>query len=134
MKSVTKTLILALVAIVVNVSAFAGVDVDKTTEKAREAVEAASPDDWHTYAEAAEKCIKKGVNLKEAAAWIKRSVEIKETSYNLKVLGDYYEMNKLPEQAIEAYSKSIRVGRMEDQNYADKATQDKIVKLVRQLG
>ncbi|MEK6480758.1 hypothetical protein WJR50_24665 [Catalinimonas sp. 4WD22] len=134
MKSVTKTLILALVAIVVNVSAFAGVDVDKTTEKAREAVEAASPDDWHTYAEAAEKCIKKGVNLKEAAAWIKKSVEIKETSYNLKVLGDYYEMNKLPEQAIEAYSKSIRVGRMEDKNYADKATQDKIVKLVRQLG
>lgn len=134
MKSVTKTLILALVAIVVSVSAFAGVDVDKTTEKAREAVEAASPDDWHTYAEAAEKCIKKGVNLKEAAAWIKKSVEIKETSYNLKVLGNYYEMNKLPEQAVEAYSKSIRIGRMEDKNYADKATQDKIVKLVRQLG
>lgn len=134
MKSVTKTLILALVALVVNVNAFAAIDVDKTTEKAREAVEAASPDDWHTYAEAAEKCIKKGVNLKEAAAWIKRSVEIKETSYNLKVLGAYYELNKLPEQAVEAYSKSIRVGKIEDKNYADKATQDKIVKLVRQLG
>lgn len=133
MKLVTKTLILAL-AVIVNVNAFAAVKIDKTTEKAREAVESASPDDWHTYAEAAEKCIKKEVNLKEAAEWIKKSVEIKETPYNLKVLGDYYVMNNLPEKAIEAYGKSIRLGKMEDEKYTDKSTQDKIVKLVRQLG
>ena len=133
MKLVTKTLILAL-AVLINVNAFAAVKIDKTTEKAREAVEAASPDDWHTYAEAAEKCIKKEVNLKEAAEWIKKSVDIKETPYNLRVLGDYYVMNNLPEKAVEAYSKSIRIGKLEDEKYSDKATQDKIVKLVRQLG
>lgn len=133
MKLVTKTLILAL-AVIINVNAFAAVKIDKTTEKAREAVEAASPDDWHTLAEAAEKCIKKEVNLKEAAEWIKKSVEIKETSYNHKVLGNYYMMNNLPEKAIEAYSKSIRLGKMENEKYSDQETQDKIVKLVRQLG
>ncbi|WKN33601.1 hypothetical protein PZB74_09695 [Porifericola rhodea] len=134
MKAITKTLTLALVAIFVSISAFANVKVDKTTEKARQAVNSASPDDWHTYAISAEKCIKKNVNLKEASEWIKKSVEIKETSYNLKVLGDYYAKNKLPQKAVEAYSKSIRLGKMEDSNYTDKATQDKIVKLVKQLG
>ncbi len=134
MKLVTKTLTLALVAVMISAQTFAAVKIDKTTEKAREAVEAASPDDWHTYAEAAEKCIIKEVNLKEAATWIKQSVEIKETTYNLKVLGDYYVMNNLPEKAIEAYGKSIRLGKMNNDKYADKATQDKIVKLVQQLG
>ena len=134
MKLAIRTLIIAIVAVAVNTTAFAARNVDKTVQEARAAVESASPDDWHTYAKAAEKCIDKGVNMKEAAKWIKRSVEIRETAYNMQVLGDYYVANRLPEQALEAYSKSIRIGKLADNDYRDKATQDKIVSLVKQIG
>jgi hypothetical protein len=134
MKLAIRTLIIAIVAVSVNVTAFAAGNVDKTVKEARAAVEAASPDDWHTYAKAAELCIAKGVNMKEAARWIKRSVEIRETVYNMKVLGNYYAANRLPKKAVEAYSKSIRIGKLTDNNYGDKETQDKIVSLVKQIG
>ncbi|MGB3850285.1 MAG: hypothetical protein WA958_09980 [Tunicatimonas sp.] len=107
---------------------------DRTTERARQAVEEASPDDWHTLARSAKLCIAKGVNLKEAAGWLKQSLDIKETPYNLCVQGDYYVKNRLPEQALESYSKSIRVGKISDPSYADAATQKKILRLVRQKG
>jgi tetratricopeptide (TPR) repeat protein len=134
MKLAIKTFIIAIVAVAINTTAFAAKNTDKAIRQAREAVEAASPDDWHTYAEAAEICISKGANMKEAAMWIKQSIAVKETSYNLKVLGDYYVANRLPEKAVEAYGKSIRVGKLSDNSYRDKVTQDKIVALIKQLG
>ncbi len=108
--------------------------VDRTTKRARQAVEQASPDDWHTLAKSAERCITKGVNLKEAATWLEQSLAIKETVYNLRVQGDYYVKNQLPDRALESYSKSIRVGRIDDPSYADATTQAKIVKLIQQKG
>jgi len=134
MKFAIRTFIIALVAVAVNTTAFADSNIDKTVKEARAAVASASPDDWHTYAEAAKVCIEKGVNMKEAAMWIKRSVEVRETTYNMKVLGDYYVANRLPEQAIEAYSKSFRIGKLTDNNYRDKETQDKVVSLIEQIG
>lgn len=134
MKLVTRTFAIALVALAINTTAFAANIIDRTVREARAAVEAASPDDWHTYAEAAEKCIEKGVNMREAAKWIKRSVEVRETAYNMRVLGDYYAANRLPEKALEAYSMSTRIGKLKDINYADKETQDKVVALVMQIG
>lgn len=115
-------------------SLLAGQRSDRTTERARQAVEQASPDDWHTLAKSAERCIAKGVNLKEAAAWLNQSLAIKETAYNLRVQGDYYVKNQLPERALESYSKSIRVGKLDDPSYADAATQKKIVELIQQKG
>ena len=134
MKLVFKTLVIACMALAVNTTSFAGIKVDKVIKEAREAVETASPDDWHTFAEAAEKCIDKGVNMKEAAMWIKQSVQIKESSYNMRVLGDYYAANRLPQKAVDAYSKSIRIGKLHNRAYADKETQDKVVALIKQLG
>lgn len=119
----------------VSVSSFAeNNNTDKTTEKAREAVQNASPDDWYTLAKSAKKCIDKGVNLKEAAQWLDQSLAIRETAFNLKVKGDYYIQNQLPEKALEYYSKSIRVGKLADPSYVDAETQEKILKIVRQLG
>lgn len=115
-------------------SLLANQNSDRTTERARQAVEQASPDDWHTLAKSAKQCIAKGVNLKEAAGWLNQSLAIKETAYNLQVQGDYYVKNQLPDRALESYSKSIRVGRLNDPSYADADTQDKIVKLVLQKG
>ena len=80
---------------------------DRTTEKTREAVEEASPDDWYTLAANAERCFKKNVNLKEAAEWLDASLAIIETPYNLSLNGDYYRMNRLPEQAMQYYVKAL---------------------------
>jgi len=101
----------------------------KTTEKARTAVEEAAPDDWQTYAESAEICMKKKVNLAEAKQWLEKSLEIRETPYNLAVMGDYYQMNKLPNQALEYYVKSLRVGLEQDINYSDPVTHAKMMKV-----
>src|SRR5690606_32720648 len=86
---------------------------DKITLKMRKSVSKASPDDWHTLAMAAEKCIKKGVNLAEAVEWLDKSIAIRETAYNLTVKGDYYKANRLPDKALEYYVKAINAGRME---------------------
>ena len=115
-------------------SSFAVPRADKVTQKAREAVANASPDDWYTLAESAKKCMDNGVNLKEAAVWLDQSIAIKETSYNLKLKGDYYLSNRLPERALDYYSKSIRVGKLTDPSYMDADTQDKIVSIVKQRG
>ncbi|MEM8965175.1 MAG: hypothetical protein AAGE93_02080 [Bacteroidota bacterium] len=130
----SRTLIAAAFLFTVSLGAFANNNTDKTTQRAREAVENASPDDWYTLAKAAEKCIAKKVNLKEAAEWLNKSLAIHESAFNLRVKGDYYVHNKLPEKALEYYSKSIRVGKLEDPSYMDADTQEKILTLVRQLG
>lgn len=104
---------------------------NKTIEKAREAVNQASSDDWMTYAVSAEKCIRKNINLKEAAEWLDRSLAIKETPYNLKVKGLYYEKNNLPEKALEYYVKSLKVGIENDVTYEDLHTQAKVAKLAK---
>lgn len=90
---------------------------EKVVERARYAVEQAAPHDWYTLAKSAKKCIRRGVNLKEAVAWLEQSVEIKRTPYNLEVLGDYYAENSLPNKAISAYSESYRRGFLTDEHY-----------------
>ena len=133
-KIYARSFVAAAFLFTISLGAFANNNTDKTTQRAREAVESAAPDDWFTLAKAAQKCIDKGVNLKEAADWLNKSLAIHESAFNLKVKGDYYVHNNLPEKALEYYSKSIRVGKMEDPSYMDADTQDKILSLVRQLG
>ncbi len=101
---------------------------NKMVLKTRAAVEDASPDDWRTLAESADKMFQKKLNLKEAASWIDRSLDIKETAYNLEVKGDYYVINNLPERALEYYVKSIALGR-EDASFNTGRVQDKIMKI-----
>ena len=99
---------------------------DKVTIKTREAVAEAQPDDWKTLAEAAEKCIHKGVNLKEAQEWLDTSLKIKETALNLMVKGDYYASNNQPDRALEYYVKSLKVGKQQDVNFNGSKVQQKI--------
>lgn len=89
---------------------------NKAVEKAREAVENASPDDWHTLAKSAEKLLRKNTNLKEANEWIDQSLEIKVTPYNLTLKGDYYNANQLPDKALEFYVKAMKVAREENKD------------------
>lgn len=107
-----------LVAALIMISAvsYAGPVDDKTVEKARQAVQNASPDDWHTLAKSAEKCFNRNVNLKEAAEWLDKSIEIKPTVYNLTLKGDYYKMNRLPDKALDYYVKAMKIAKEEDNN------------------
>ncbi|MCR9253402.1 MAG: tetratricopeptide repeat protein [bacterium] len=120
-KNLFRALALALAFVIVQGSAFAGAG-PKTIQKARKAVESAAPHDWKTFAEAASMCFEKSVNWDEALTWVKKSVDIKETSYNLEVLGDYYLKNNMPEQAIKYFIKSMDVARAQDIK-ADLSTQ-----------
>ena len=130
-----RMLTLALAALFMTVGTFANTKTDnnKTTIKARQAVEEAAPDDWHTYANSAERCIRKKVNLAEAKSWLEKSLEIKETPYNLAVMGDYYHLNNLPEKALHYYVKSLRVGLEQDINYRDVVTHEKMMKVRKSL-
>lgn len=103
--------------------------VDKVTQKAREAVSNATADDWLTYAKSAEKCIKKGVNLKEAGEWIDKSLTIKESPYNLTIKGDYFLASNLPDKALEFYVKGLKVGKSEDINFNGTYIQERIAEI-----
>ncbi len=107
---------------------------DKIVEKARQFVDEASPDDWYAMAKAAQMCIDKKVNLKEADEWLNNSLSIKETSFNTKVKGDYYAVSNLPQKAIDYYSLSIRLGKIDNPAYQDAETQNKILHLIKVIG
>ncbi len=115
-----KKLLTFTFALLLSVATFnyANAFADKAVEKAREAVENASPDDWHTLAKSADKLIRKNKNLKEAHEWIEKSIEIKPTVYNLTIKGDYYMANRLPDDAVKFYVKAMNMAKNED-NHAD---------------
>ncbi|MBY0427493.1 MAG: hypothetical protein K2Q22_17790 [Cytophagales bacterium] len=102
----TKSLFIALM-ISTSVLSFAGNLQDKTIAKYREAVNKAANDDWKTFALYAEKCIDKNINLKEANEWLDKSLQISETSYNLRVKGDYFAACNLKDSAMSYYIKAV---------------------------
>lgn len=108
---------------------FAKQSEDKAIVKARDAATNASPDDWHTLASCAEKCINKKANLKEANEWLDRSIEIKPTAYNLSLKGDYYVLNQLPEKALEYYVKAMTTAKTDDHTADISDIQKKISKI-----
>ena len=126
-----KSMMLALATLFISASIYAVPNWtdNKIAQKARIAVEEAAPDDWNTLAESAEKCIRKKVNLVEAKQWLEKSLEIRQAPYNLAVMGDYYNMNKLPNEALEYYVKSLRVGLEQDIKYQDPVTHAKMMKV-----
>lgn len=102
---------------------------DKTTEKTREAVDNAGPDDWYTLAVSAEKCFKKKVNMKEASVWLDQSLEIAKTPYNLELKGDYYMINQLPDKALEAYVQAMNTLKTQNHSADFTGLQKKISKI-----
>ena len=104
---------------------------DKILTKNGDIVKESAPDDWYTLASCAEHCIKKNIVNKEVAEWIDRSLEIKKSSYNLEVKGDYYMKNKLPEKAGEFYLEAIKIGLEEDRNFNYSGLQSKIARIMK---
>ncbi|UII33759.1 hypothetical protein LVD17_08005 [Fulvivirga ulvae] len=118
MKNLMKVSLACMLGLVLTMSNVMAASGDKVTEKAREAVSNAAPDDWETLAKAADMCIKKKVNLTEAKEWLDNSLSIKESALGLEVAGDYYMLNKLYDQAINNYVKSMLLTKEKD-FYAD---------------
>lgn len=126
----TSLLAVALVLGALSVPASYAKTNDKTAEKAREAVENAGPHDWYTLAASAEKCFKKKVNLNEASEWLDQSLEIAQMPYNLELKGDYYILNKLPDQALEFYVKAMNVMKEKDGEADVSKIQKKISEII----
>ena len=131
MKSLKIVIAFLLIAFLGTSFAYATVDDkdSKSVIKARKAAENAAPDDWTTFAQSAAVCIKKNTNMKEASQWIDKSLEIKQTQYNLEIKGDYYRANKLYREAMGYYIKSLTAGREADKYFDASKLQNKIVAL-----
>lgn len=114
MNKLKKLSTLALALFISMASMTAEAKNDKTIEKARMAVENASPDDWKTYAKSAKMLIGKKSSMTEAKQWIEKSISIRETSSNLEIFGDYYVANNVPRKASEYYIKSMKKMREEN--------------------
>lgn len=104
---------------------------EKILTKNRDIVQESAPDDWYTLAFCAEQCIKKNIVNKEVAEWIDKSLEIKKSSFNLEIKGDYYMKNKLPKKAGEFYLEAIKVGLEEDKNFNYSDLQSKIARIMK---
>lgn len=103
---------------------------ERIVSKYREVINESSPDDWYTLATCAKQCMKKDILNKEVAEWIDRSLEIKRTAYNLEIKGDYYILNRLPEEAGNFYLEAIRVGLEDDPDFDPSGIQSKIAEIV----
>lgn len=109
-----------------NANSFGGVK-EKAVEKARSAVNTASPDDWQTLAKSAELLVNKNTNLGEAKDWLEKSLAITTNAYNLEVMGDYYAKNNLPKKSIEYYIQSMNKLKEKNPNVSTTDLQDKIL-------
>lgn len=100
----------------------------KVVDKARATVESAAPDDWEALAQAAEMCLRKKQNRKQANEWLDKSLAIKRTVYNVQLKGDYYLQAKLPRQAIICYVESMKKAKALDFNADTSWLEAKIAK------
>lgn len=128
--ALTKVLTTVMAFIVISSSTSLAKVADRITEKTRDAVENASPDDWYTLAISAEKCFKKKVNLKQASAWLDQSIEIAEKPFNLELKGDYYFDNRLPDKALEYYVRAMNIIKENDGEADVSHIQKKISKII----
>lgn len=129
MKNVMKASLvytLCLMVLVAPFSSMATEKVDKTTEKARALAESCAPDDWQSYAKAAEMCINKEVNLTEAKSWFEKSLTINESALGHEVAGDYYMVSKLYTEALNHYVKSMKLVKEKDHTADLKDLQEKV--------
>ncbi len=100
---------LLIVALMITSVGFAKDADERIIEKSREAVEKAGPHDWETYAESAEKCIRKNINVEEALEWLDKSIAINPNKDNLTLKGDYYLDKKFPLEAMKCYLKAAEI-------------------------
>ncbi len=95
-------------------------------EKAQEKVAKADSNDYTAYAMGAEVCIDRGENLDEAFSWLKQSLEIKETPYNLELMGDYYKVTGEKRKAYIYYVSAMEKAREVNPEYKDNKLARKI--------
>lgn len=112
--------------LILQTSVFAEIHENKSVEKAKEAVENGSPDDWQLLAKQAKVLIRKKKDLGTAKEWIEKSIAIKRDVSNLELMGDYYALNNLPKKALDYYSQCSELMRQNDQSADVSYYQNKI--------
>lgn len=112
--------------LILQTSVFADIPENKSVEKAKEAVENASPDDWQLLAKQAKVLLRKKKDLGTAKEWIEKSIAINVDVSNLELMGDYYALNNLPAKALDYYSQCSELMRQNDQSADVSYYQNKI--------
>ncbi|MEP2024161.1 MAG: hypothetical protein ABJL86_00010 [Gilvibacter sp.] len=115
--------------LVLQTTVFAIAPENKSVEKAKEAVENGSPDDWQLLAKQAKVLLRKKKDLGTAKDWIQKSIAINKDVSNLELMGDYYVLNNLPNQALDYYSQCSELMRQNDQSADISYYQNKIWQL-----
>lgn len=128
MKKSIKLFAIALIALVsVSTSSYAFGTKEKAITKATEAVESGAPDDWVLLAKQSEYLLNKDAGLSTVKEWLEKSIELKEDTYNLELMGDYYLKCNLNREAIKYYIKTMAVMKVDDANVNTSEIQEKIV-------
>lgn len=69
--------------------------------------------DWKALADCAKTLLEKRINYGEVKDWLEKSVSVKETWYNVSLMGDYYVNTRDFDKAYENYIKAIRLAHLD---------------------
>lgn len=126
MKNSIKLFAIALIATVtVSTSSFAS--NEKTINDTAVAVDVEAKKDWILLAKQSEYLMNRNSHLSTAKVWLEESLEIKETAYNLELMGDLHFKNNEGKQAIIYYIKAMEALKTENPLVDTASLQDKIV-------
>lgn len=81
------------------------------------ALKEAAPDDWYTWAQAANYMLSKKEHHEKALEWVNKSIAIKENFYNNWVKARLYALNREYQVAANLTAKSIQLGNQEPESY-----------------
>ncbi|MDX5423460.1 MAG: DUF2911 domain-containing protein, partial [Hymenobacteraceae bacterium] len=89
----------------------------KALANIKEALEAASPDDWYVWAQCAEYMLPRKEHHQKALEWINKSIAIKENFYNSWIKAKLYALNKEYQVAANLSQKAMQLGNTEPESY-----------------
>ncbi|MGL1885903.1 MAG: hypothetical protein OCD76_05255 [Reichenbachiella sp.] len=92
-----------------------------------ETVDETAKGDWMLLAKKSEYLMNKNSHLSTAKEWLEQSIEIKETAYNLELMGDYYQRSNNEKEAVAYYIRAIEAMKVDDAHVNTEAIQTKIV-------
>lgn len=89
----------------------------KALANINKALAKAAPDDWYTWAQAANYMLSKKEHHEKALEWINKSIAIKDNFYNNWVKARLYALNREYQMAANLTAKSIQLGNKEPESY-----------------
>jgi hypothetical protein len=100
---------------------------DMAVRKAKIKAAKAGIRDWKTLAGCAGILLSKGISTDEVLSWIERSIALRESSYNLGLLGDFYRAKLDFARSKDCYLRALMLAQSENDNEAIRSIQLKLL-------